>query len=187
MAPASLNRPASPLRSGPNSAGPSERHCRGDAGAGRAASRLPDSCLTEPIQFCALQVWGRIFAALSDDPDFEYAIIDSTIVRAHQNAADAKGGLKSGDRPLTWRPDQQDILGCSRLGAAGALHPHRRPTQRHHTGSCLDRGVAGSACPRRYRLRCRSFPRPHLRHERPGDHPLTSLARQQVPTRQGTL
>jgi transposase len=39
-------------------------------------------------------VWHRIFAALSDDLDFEYAIIDSTIVRAHQHAAGAKGGLK---------------------------------------------------------------------------------------------
>ena len=39
-------------------------------------------------------VWQRIFAALSDDPDFEYAIIDSTIVRAHQHATGAKGGLK---------------------------------------------------------------------------------------------
>src|SRR5437667_7656622 len=39
-------------------------------------------------------VWHRIFAVLSDDPDFEYLIIDSTIVRAHQHAAGAKGGLK---------------------------------------------------------------------------------------------
>ena len=39
-------------------------------------------------------VWQRIFAALADDPDFEYLILDSTIVRAHQHAAGAKGGLK---------------------------------------------------------------------------------------------
>ena len=39
-------------------------------------------------------VWHRIFATLSDDPDFEYLILDSTIVRAHQHAAGAKGGLK---------------------------------------------------------------------------------------------
>jgi putative transposase len=39
-------------------------------------------------------VWQRIFAAQSDDPDFEYLIVDSTIVRAHQHAAGAKGGLK---------------------------------------------------------------------------------------------
>jgi hypothetical protein len=31
---------------------------------------------------------------LTDDPDFEYLILDSTIVRAHQHAAGAKGGLK---------------------------------------------------------------------------------------------
>ena len=31
---------------------------------------------------------------MSDDPDFEYLIIDSTIVRAHQHASGAKGGLK---------------------------------------------------------------------------------------------
>jgi transposase len=35
-------------------------------------------------------VWRRMFAAMSDDPDFEYLIIDSTIVRAHQHAAGAK-------------------------------------------------------------------------------------------------
>lgn len=39
-------------------------------------------------------VWQRLFAALADDPDFEYLIVDSTIVRAHQHSAGAKGGLK---------------------------------------------------------------------------------------------
>jgi transposase len=40
-------------------------------------------------------VWWRIFEAMSDDPDFEYLIVDSTIVRARQHAAGAqKGGLK---------------------------------------------------------------------------------------------
>jgi transposase len=40
-------------------------------------------------------VWWRIFEAMSDDPDFEYLIVDSTIVRSHQHAAGAKkGGLK---------------------------------------------------------------------------------------------
>ena len=39
-------------------------------------------------------VWERIFQALVENPDFEYLIIDSTIVRAHQHAAGAKGGAK---------------------------------------------------------------------------------------------
>ena len=34
-------------------------------------------------------VWWRIFEAMSDDPDFESLIVDSTIVRAHQHAAGA--------------------------------------------------------------------------------------------------
>ena len=38
-------------------------------------------------------VWQRMFAAMADDPDFEYLIVDSTIVRAHQHASGAKGGL----------------------------------------------------------------------------------------------
>lgn len=38
-------------------------------------------------------VFERIFTVLSGDPDFEYAIIDGTIVRVHQHGAGAKGGL----------------------------------------------------------------------------------------------
>ena|ERR1700740_1704383 len=40
-------------------------------------------------------VWQRIFDELSQDADFEYIMIDSTIVRAHQHAAGAKGGSKA--------------------------------------------------------------------------------------------
>jgi len=39
-------------------------------------------------------VFDRIFERLSDEPDFEYALIDGTIVSAHQKASGAKGGLK---------------------------------------------------------------------------------------------
>jgi len=47
-------------------------------------------------------VWWRIFEAMADDTDFEYLIVDSTIIRAHQHAAGAKkGGLKI--RPLAVR------------------------------------------------------------------------------------
>ena len=43
-------------------------------------------------------VWWRVFEAMSTDPDFEYLIVDSTIIRAHQHASGAKRGLKI--RPL---------------------------------------------------------------------------------------
>ena len=37
-------------------------------------------------------VFESIFAALSGDLDFEYALVDGTIVRVHQHGAGAKGG-----------------------------------------------------------------------------------------------
>ena len=37
-------------------------------------------------------VWQRAFEALAEDADNEWAMIDSTIVRAHQHSAGAKGG-----------------------------------------------------------------------------------------------
>jgi transposase len=37
-------------------------------------------------------VWERIFKIPSQDPDNEYVMIDSIIVRAHQHSSGAKGG-----------------------------------------------------------------------------------------------
>ncbi len=38
-------------------------------------------------------VFQRIFESVSGDPDFEYVLIDGTIISAHQKASGAKGGL----------------------------------------------------------------------------------------------
>ncbi len=38
-------------------------------------------------------VFERLFETLSGEPDFEYALIDGTIVSVHQKASGAKGGL----------------------------------------------------------------------------------------------
>ena len=43
-------------------------------------------------RWAAKGVFARLFAVLSDDPDFECAIIDATIVRVHQHAS---GGTES--------------------------------------------------------------------------------------------
>jgi transposase len=39
-------------------------------------------------------VWERIFEDLTNDPDNQYLMLDSTVVRAHQQAASGKGGPK---------------------------------------------------------------------------------------------
>ena len=50
-------------------------------------------------------VWGALFQHLAGDADDEYALIDSTVVRAHQHGAGAQGGSASRGR-----------LGAARVG-----------------------------------------------------------------------
>jgi transposase len=40
-------------------------------------------------------VWELVFASLTSDPDNQYLMLDSTVVRAHQQAASGKGGPKT--------------------------------------------------------------------------------------------
>ena len=54
-------------------------------------------------------VWERVFQYLAADADHEYAMIDSTIVRAHQHSAGAKKRRRGrGDRAIAWRTEHQD-------------------------------------------------------------------------------
>jgi putative transposase len=39
-------------------------------------------------------VWERVFESLTGDPDNQYLMLDTTLVRAHQQAATGKGGTK---------------------------------------------------------------------------------------------
>jgi transposase len=40
-------------------------------------------------------VFKRLFDAVSDQPDMEYAMVDATIVRVHRHGQGAKGGLRA--------------------------------------------------------------------------------------------
>jgi transposase len=59
--------------------------------------------------WCQKKVWQRVFAAVQD-PDLEWLMIDSTVIRAHHHAA----GMNGGD-------DDQD-LGRSRGGFGTKIH-----------------------------------------------------------------
>ena len=39
-------------------------------------------------------VWEKVFASLVGDPDNRYLMLDSTLIRVHQQAASGKGGTK---------------------------------------------------------------------------------------------
>ena len=54
-------------------------------------------------------IWERIFQVLLQDPDNKYVMVDSTIVRAHQQAVCGKGG-------------QSEALGRSRGGLSTKIH-----------------------------------------------------------------
>ena len=72
-------------------------------------------------------VFERAFACLSGEPDFEYALIDGTIVSAHQKASGAKGGSKSGHRSLQRWADHQDRRPGRCARRPGALRPAAGP------------------------------------------------------------
>ena len=50
-------------------------------------------------------VWQRVFEQLAEDADNEYAMIDATIVRAHQHSAGAKGGSQKPKRLVAAKAD----------------------------------------------------------------------------------
>ncbi|CDM60458.1 hypothetical protein LPU83_pLPU83b_0475 (plasmid) [Rhizobium favelukesii] len=48
-------------------------------------------------------IWWRMFDALTDDPDFEFLIVDSTIIHVNRDATGTNKGLKI--KPLIgWMP-----------------------------------------------------------------------------------
>ena len=53
---------------------------------------------------------------MSDDPDFEYLIVDSTVVRAHQPVPGPKRGLTIRRLAVRAGAEHQDTLGRSRPG-----------------------------------------------------------------------
>ena len=56
-------------------------------------------------------IWERIFQVLLADPKNTYIMIDSTIVRAHQQAACETGGARSGFGAFPRRTEHQDSSG----------------------------------------------------------------------------
>ena len=69
-------------------------------------------------------VWKKLFEMLASDADNEYAMIDSTIVRAHQHSAGAqKKTAKPGDRAQQRRTEHQNSCACRCAGQSAGLPP----------------------------------------------------------------
>ena len=77
-------------------------------------------------RWCHAGAWERVFKALTADQDNQYLMIDSTIVRAHQQAATGKRGA------------QDQALGRSRGGSGTEqLKIRRNKTLQQHLSQAL--------------------------------------------------
>jgi putative transposase len=73
-------------------------------------------------RWCKSGVWGRVLEALGGDAELSNLLLDSTIVRAHQHAAGAKGGKspKRWDAPVAASPPKsmsRSMIRASRLNS----------------------------------------------------------------------
>ncbi len=60
---------------------------------------------TRHMRWSRSGVWQRVFKHLAEEADNEYAMIDSSIVRAHQHASGAKGGTNEQNASVARRED----------------------------------------------------------------------------------
>jgi putative transposase len=92
-------------------------------------------------------IWERVFRALSGDPDFEYVMIDSTIVRAPSTVRAQKGGSGDGRPwPFERRSDDKNPHCGRRPRQSPALYPDAGTGVGLHTGRAVAAGLARSAC-----------------------------------------
>ena len=88
-------------------------------------------------------VWEKVFHEMVRDRKNQYLMIDSIIVRAHQQAATGrkKGGSDKALGALPRRSDDEDSSAGRRTGPAGGLRRHSGTGERLHAGD----PAAGSA------------------------------------------
>jgi transposase len=71
-------------------------------------------------------VWEKVFDSFTGDPDNQYLMLDSTIVRVHQQGATGKGGPGSRSGAFQRGADDQDRHRHGRAGPPDPLHFDRR-------------------------------------------------------------
>jgi transposase len=100
MEPHCLGKPGDPDRSGTNN----RRFLEAVLWIARTCSPWRDlptlfgnwsTVYTRFRDWVAADVFARIFEAVAEEPDMEYAMVDATIVKVHRHGQGAKGGLRA--------------------------------------------------------------------------------------------
>ena len=94
-------------------------------------------------RWCKQGVWQRILETLGGEPNLEYLLLDSTIVRAHQHAAGAKGGAQRSTRAFSRRLEHENPRRRRQAWPAGSFFPDRRRAARYGGGRNTDRKPFG--------------------------------------------
>ena len=101
-------------------------------------------------------VWDQVFHTLVRAAKNEYLMVDSTIVRAHQQAATGrKKGPGSGSGALPRRFDHQDSSAVQRTGRPRGLSAHGWASGRLYPGHLLAGRATSERSAGRQGLRCR--------------------------------
>lgn len=90
----------------------------------------------------AADAFKRIFDALADEPDLEYAMVAAAIAKVHRHGQGAKGGPKARPLSLQMRHDGQYPGADQCAGRFGALQPDVRTASRQRRGAPLIDGIA---------------------------------------------
>jgi transposase len=88
-------------------------------------------------RWCDRGIWERMHEHFIEEPDIEYLIIDSTVVRAHQCAAGApekRGAIIAGARQKPGRIQHKGSCERGRTWQSTEIHADRRTETRHHSG-----------------------------------------------------
>lgn len=113
IAPHCLGRESDPRRTGPDPR-PFVEAVLWNASTGCSWRALPDDFGKWITVFKRFRrsvnsdAFYRIFRPLAEDADFEYAMVEGSIVKLHRHGQGAKGDSKPGHRALSRRHSQQD-------------------------------------------------------------------------------
>ncbi|BAB49202.1 mlr1955 [Mesorhizobium japonicum MAFF 303099] len=88
------------------------------------------TCYNRFVRWRKAGVWDRLMDAITAAHDGTIQMIDSTSVRAHQQAATAKRGARSLSRSITRRAHDQDSRRRRRAGPPDPARPDRRADAR---------------------------------------------------------
>jgi transposase len=81
------------------------------------------TCYNRFVRWRKAGVWDRLMDAITEAHDGDIQMIDSTSIRAHQQAATAKRGSRSLSRSLKGWPHDQNPRGRRPTGAAAPARP----------------------------------------------------------------